>query len=267
MSTGRYSTPIDLASSTVLITGGSGGIGYGLAERFLKSGSQVIITGRREDQLKEAKRKLNSDKLVYHVGDVGKEADRVKLFQWVTKEYPKVNVLMNNAGIQRRISFLDDIETPWNERENEIHINFSAPVHLSSLFVSYFLKQQQPSAIINITGGLAFIPPAFAPAYGATKAALHSFTMSIRFDLANTPVQVIEIAPPAVKTDLGGSHDFGEDLDEFCDHVFGRMKQGEQEIGYKTSEEARLSSREKLDQMFQGVNNHLKKVLEEMKKH
>jgi len=183
----------------------------------------------------------------------------------VTKQYPKINVLVNNAGIQRRINFLNDTQASWNERENEIHINFSAPVHLSSLFVQYFRKQQQPSAIVNITGGLAFIPSAHASVYCATKAALHSFTMSLRFDLSDTQVQVIEIVPPAVKSNLGGSHDFGEDLNEFCDHAFDRFTKGEQEIGFKLSEEARLASREKLDKMFINLNNYFKNLSGDMK--
>ncbi|CAF1034150.1 unnamed protein product [Didymodactylos carnosus] len=91
--------------------------------------------------------------------------------------------------------------------------------------------------------------------------------MSTRFALANTAVQVIEIAPPPVKTNTSGSRNFGENLDEFCDHAFGRMAQGEQEIGFKRSEEARLASREELDQIFQDVNTYWMEHYEEMKNH
>ncbi|CAF1324898.1 unnamed protein product [Didymodactylos carnosus] len=265
----HYFTPLNLNSSTVLITGGGNGIGYSLVQKFLQAGSTVIISDCREDRLKDAKEKLNSDRLHCHLGDIGKENDRIELFHWIITHYPSMNILVNNAGIQRRISMMNDFNTPWSERQKEIDINFSAPVHLCSLFIPHLLKGKQQSAIINITSDLAFIPPAFAPVYGATKAyvypyimqsssALHNFTVSLRFDLNNSNIDVYEIIPPPVRTDLGGGHPFGEPVDEFTDHIFERIKSGEQEIGYKKSNENRLASREQINQTFLELNTNYK---------
>jgi uncharacterized oxidoreductase len=117
--------------------------------------------------------------------------------------------------------------------------------------------QQQPAAIVNIGSGLAFSPLAFVPVYCATKAALHSFTLSLRHQLASTPVQVIEIIPPAVDTDLGGPglHTFGVPLNEFADAVFRRLGTDEVEIAYGMSEQASHASRAELDAIFQRMNS------------
>ncbi|CAF1054677.1 unnamed protein product [Didymodactylos carnosus] len=160
---GRYSIPLNLASSTVLITGGSSGIGYTFAEQFVKAGSVVIITGRREDQLKEAIKKLNnskggSNKILYYRGDVGSTKERQDLFDWTIKNHPQINILFNNAGIMRQIP-IDAVNSSWSDMEQEIQINLSAPIHLCKLFLPYFKKQQETSAIINVSSGLAFIPP------------------------------------------------------------------------------------------------------------
>ncbi|GAB3829807.1 SDR family oxidoreductase [Pontibacter rugosus] len=238
---------MNLAGNTVLITGGATGIGLAIAERFLKAGSDVIICGRREDKLQEAKQKHAS--LHTRVCDVADESDRVALFEWVTKEFPKLNVLVNNAGIQRRGSFMED-EEPWSVRRQEIAINVEAPLHLSALFIPH-LQQQVTAAIMNVSSGLAFTPGTFALVYSATKAAIHSFSMTLRYELASTSIKVIEIAPPAVDTDLGGAgiHTMGVPVDEFADSIMQRIEAGELEVGYGRSEKARLASREEIDQM------------------
>ena len=124
------------------------------------------------------------------------------------------------------------------------------------LFLPHLLKKESP-AIVNFTSGLAFSPIAKMPTYCLTKAALHSFTLSLREQLAGTPLQVIEVAPPAVNTDLGGKglHDFGVPLDEFGDHAVRMIEKGELEFGYQFSEKARLASREELDQLFKQMNS------------
>lgn len=123
----------------------------------------------------------------------------------MTTNYPDVNVLINNAGIQLRYNVLKaDARDNWYDYSKEITTNIEAPVHLSMLFAPYFAKKET-AAIINVTSGLAFTPFAIAPVYSATKAALHSYTMSLRHQLSATSVEVIEIAPPAVNTDLGSS--------------------------------------------------------------
>ena len=242
---------MDLSGNTVLITGGASGIGYAFAERFLKAGSEVIICGRREDKLREAKEK--HPRLNTYVCDVAEASERVKLFEWASGEFPALNVLVNNAGIQRRVALTESEE--WEQTRKEIAINFEAPVHLSRLFMPH-LEKQNRSAIINISSGLSFVTLANVPVYSATKAALHSFTLSLRHQLSGTPIEVIEVAPPAVNTDLGGVglHTFGVDVNEFADAVFERLAAGEREIAYGTAEKASRASREELDQIFEFMN-------------
>jgi len=262
---------LNLAQATVLVTGGSSGIGFGLAEQFLKAGSTVIITARREDTLNQAKKnlieklKIDENKVHTFVNDVATAEGREKLVAHITSNYPTFNVVINNAGVQRKAPIAKDND-PWHVAKNEIEINFEAPIHLSTLFLPHLLKQKE-GAIVNVTSGLAFVPAVFAPIYGATKAGLHNYTLSLRYSLSKTRIAVVEIAPPAVKTNLGfgedRSHSFGEDLDEFSQAVFKKFTEGEPEIGYKMSEEARLASREKIEQTANGLMNFLKVPLVE----
>ncbi|HEY0047737.1 MAG TPA: SDR family NAD(P)-dependent oxidoreductase [Pyrinomonadaceae bacterium] len=242
---------MELSGNTILITGGASGIGYAFARRFLAAGSEVIICGRRADKLRAAKE--IHPQLHTRVCDVSDEAERIALFDWAIGEFPRLNVLVNNAGIQRRVNLSESED--WQQTRSEIAINLDAPVHLSRLFIPHLLKRQRP-AIINVTSGLSFVPLANVPVYCATKAALHSFTMSLRQQLSETPVSVIEVAPPAVDTDLGGVglHTFGVPLDEFADAVFRRLPQGETEIAYGTAQQASRASRAELDEIFKFMN-------------
>jgi uncharacterized oxidoreductase len=237
-----------LSGHTILITGGGSGIGLALTERFLRAGSEVIICGRREDKLKEAK--LKYPKLHIRICDLVKEVDRIALFNWVTKEFPAMDILINNAGIQRRIQLIEN-KDDWKEFHQEIAINMEAPIHLSTLFIPHFQKKKE-AFIINITSGLAFTPAAWVPVYSATKAALHSFTMTLRHQLSKTGIKVIEVAPPAVQTDLGGAglHTFGVPVDEFADAVMQNLEKGEMEFGYGTSEKARIASSAERNEIF-----------------
>lgn len=243
---------MNLKGNTVLITGGASGIGLALAERFLTAGNTVIICGRRKEKLEEARQ--NFPELLTRECDVASETDRLALFEWSAKEFPELNVLVNNAGIQLRTD-LTGKQLSWKEQQNEIAINFEAPVHLSMLFIP-FLKQQKEPVIINVTSGLAFTPGAFAPVYSATKAALHSFTQSLRYQLSSANIKVIEVAPPAVQTDLSapGLHTFGVPLNEFADAVFEKLKTDEIEFGYGTSEASRKATPEEREQIFNRIN-------------
>jgi uncharacterized oxidoreductase len=242
---------MNLSSSTILVTGGASGIGLALVERFLKEGSKVIICGRREDRLKEVKTKY--PQIEYLPCDIAQEADRIKLFQWATSKFSHINMLVNNAGIQQRLDLTQN--QPWSQTSKEIAINLEAPVHLSTLFIPHLLKQQAP-AIVNVTSGLSFVPLSFAPIYCATKAALHSFTLSLRHQLSKTPIKVIEIIPPAVNTDLGGVglHTFGVPLDEFADSVMARFIKGDLEIPYGMSEGLNKAAHESFDKRFLQMN-------------
>lgn len=251
-----------LSGNTILITGGSAGIGLAFAERFISAGSKVIVCGRREDVLQKAKEKLPS--LITRVCDVESESERVALFDWVAENYPETNVLVNNAGIQQRFNVLKaDAKTDWRYFSKEIAINLDAPVHLSVLFAS-FLAAKDEAAIINVTSGLAFTPFAIAPIYSATKAALHSFTMSLRHQLSETSVEVIEVAPPAVNTELGGTglHTQGEPLDAFADGIFEGLKEGKKEIGYGTSVNRLRMSRDDIDAYTENMYKATKHMIE-----
>ncbi|MCM3364481.1 SDR family oxidoreductase [Niallia sp. Sow4_A1] len=251
-----------LSSNTILITGGSAGIGLAFADRFMKAGNQVIVCGRREEVLQQAKEKFPD--LITFVSDLAVEADRIALFDWVTANYPDVNVLVNNAGIQQRFNVLKaDAKNDWVYFNKEITINMEASIHLSMLFAPYF-SEKENATIINVTSGLAFTPMAIAPIYSATKAAMHSFTMSLRHQLSDTSVEVIEVAPPAVNTDLGGAglHTSGEPLDAFADGIFQGLEEGKMEIGYGSSVNRLRMSRDDSDKHVENMYNAMKKTIE-----
>ncbi len=242
---------MELNSNTVPITGGASGIGFALAERFLSAGSEVIICGRRADRLEEAQARY--PKLHTRICDVSHPSERASLFEWATGKFPRLNVLVNNAGIQRRFNIVKNPE--WDKIDEELAINIDAPLHLSALFVPHLLAQAHP-AILQVTSGLAFAPMAMAPVYCATKAALRSFTLSLRHQLASTPISVIEIIPPAVNTDLGGKglHASATPLNEFADAVVDQLQKGSVEIAYGFSLNASRASRQELDEMFKRMN-------------
>ncbi len=252
---------MEFTSNTVLITGGASGIGFALAQRFIQEGSHVIICGRREYKLKEARSRY--PQLDFRVCDVAEPAERAALFTWATETYPGLNILINNAGIQQHIQLQQ--KPAWETLSQEMAINLEAPIHLSTLFIPHLLMKER-SAIINITSGLAFVPLANAPVYCATKAALHSFTLSLRHQLSDTPIAVIEIIPPAVDTDLGGKglHTFGVPLDEFTDAVVHQLKTGSIEAAYGFSAESSRATRVQLEQIFKQMNHPSPKVGEKM---
>jgi uncharacterized oxidoreductase len=243
---------MNVSGNNILITGGATGIGRALAERFLNAGSKVTICGRREQTLREAQ--ANNPGLNIRVCNVGNPAERIALQHWAARELPEMNVLVNNAGIQRREINLAETEN-WEALHQEIAINLEAPIHLSRLFAAQLSKQKRP-AIINVTSGLAFAPLAMVPVYCATKAALHSFTLSLRHHLAKTPINVIEIIPPAVNTDLGGKglHNFGVPLKEFSDSIFSRLQGDELEIAYGFAQKSSTASRQELNAIFEQMN-------------
>ncbi|HUX83975.1 MAG TPA: SDR family NAD(P)-dependent oxidoreductase [Chitinophagaceae bacterium] len=187
-----------LSGNTVLITGATSGIGLGLAKAFLEAGSQVIICGRRAERLAQAGSLYAG--LIPYEADLQDPAQRESLCQKVLRDHPGLNVLVNNAGIQ----LTSDLTRPvgLDRIRAEVEINLVAPIHLTSL-LSQALSSKQEAAVINISSGLAFVPLAFMPVYCATKAAMHSLTLSLRHQLRKTPVQVFEIIPPSVDTELG----------------------------------------------------------------
>ncbi|MEZ4819484.1 MAG: SDR family NAD(P)-dependent oxidoreductase [Bdellovibrionota bacterium] len=183
--------------NTILITGGGSGIGLGLAQQFKERGNTVLIANRSLEKLEEAK-KLGFE--VYTV-DLTDETSIEKLAQDVLSDHPELNVLINNAGIMKPEILLDGGN--YQTQKQTIQTNLLAPMQLTETLLPHLAKQ--PSAtIINVTSGLAFVPLAMTPTYSATKAGLHSYTESLRFQLRDTNIQVIELAPPYVQTTLTG---------------------------------------------------------------
>lgn len=144
----------------------------------------------------------------------------------------------------------------WGDYQPEIAINLEAPIHLSMLLLPQ-LAGKVNATIINVTSGLAFTPLAFAPIYCATKAALHSFTMSLRHQVAPHGIEVVEVVPPAVQTDLGGVglHTFGAPLDAFADSIFAGFERGEKEIGFGGAARSMRLSRDEIDEAFVRMNS------------
>jgi uncharacterized oxidoreductase len=189
--------------NVVLITGGATGIGYALAEEFLNAGSEVIVCGRSRSRLKAAKRKLPA--LQVMKCDVAVESARKRLLKWATTHFPDLNVLVNNAGIQRQVDFTSpSIAWLTPPKDDEVTINLASQIRLCALFTPKLLKRE-PAAILNISSGLAFVPIAAMPIYCATKAAIHSFTISLRHQLRGTSIRVFEAVPPTTDTELDAS--------------------------------------------------------------
>ena len=189
---------MELSNRTVLVTGGTSGIGLGIAESFLRSKSKVIVCGRNKEKLSTVKN--NFPDIIVLPCDVGNASQRKKLAQEVLRRFPDLDILVNNAGIQRYI----DLKKGYDELksgEDEIAINFVATVELTSLFIGHLMKRPS-AAIINVSSGLGFMPMPNTPIYSATKAAVHTYTLVLRQQLKNTEVRVVEIVPPMVDTDL-----------------------------------------------------------------
>ncbi|MDW3682755.1 SDR family oxidoreductase [Cupriavidus sp. CV2] len=182
-----------LTGNTILITGGATGIGLALAQRFSSEGNQVIICGRSEAALRQTKAEVPA--LVTRVCDVSDMASRRAMVQWLATDHPTLNVLVNNAGVQVRREF--NANPVMDNLDQEVAINLIAPIHLIAELLPMF-RQQTQAHILNVSSGLAFSPMADVPVYCATKAAIHSFTLSLRHQLKATGIRVIEIAPPIV---------------------------------------------------------------------
>jgi uncharacterized oxidoreductase len=237
-----------LAHNKILITGGGSGIGLGLTERFIQENNTVIICGRREAVLKEAAAKFPS--VITKVCDLSNEADRIALYQWVKDHHPDLNVLVNNAGIQNWVDI--SANDFYQKASDEITTNVVAPIHLTTLFTGL----RSLSTIINVTSGLAFVPLSKVSVYCATKAFLRSFTLSLRHQLKAKNIEVIEMIPPALNTDLGGKgiHDGHPAVSDFVHAVFEQMKEGKNELTFGMSEGRAKANNDTIAEYFSRMN-------------
>ena len=219
-----------LSCRTILITGGSAGIGLAFALKFVELGNTVIVTGRRESVLDEVKKR--HPKLHTIQSDVADPAQIATLATRVKIEFPKLDVLMNNAGIMLH----RNLTAPMADLAGlmtEMNVNVGGVVIMTSAFID--ILRANKGTVINTSSALAFVPLPSAPIYSATKAAIHSYTQSLRFQLEETGVEVIELMPPAVKTDLAADIAEGGGItlmttEELVKQSFASLKTGVLEI-------------------------------------
>lgn len=241
---------MNLANNKILITGGATGIGLGLTERFTHENNTVIICGRRESVLNEVKAKFPT--VITKVCDLGIEAERIALYEWISENHPDLNVLVNNAGIQKWMNITD--ADFYENMKSEVSTNIEAPLHLTSLFV----QLKSLTTVMNVTSGLAFSPFAKVPVYSATKAFFRSFTLSLRHLLKAKNIEVIEIIPPALNTDLGGIglHDAHPSVSSFIASIFEQLKEGKSELTFGTSETRLNASVPELKASFEALHGN-----------
>ncbi len=190
---------MNLTKNTILITGGTSGIGLEFAKQLSELGNKIIVTGRDQAKLERARKSL--PKIITIQSDVADAKSIRALYDKVTSEHPELNILINNAGIMRTLNVHEQSDV--EDFTREIDTNLVGPIRMVKQFLPH-LKKRQAAAIVNVSSGLAFVPLPSSPVYCATKAGLHSFTMSLRVQLKKTNVKVFELAPPATKTELLG---------------------------------------------------------------
>jgi len=245
--------------NTILITGGGSGIGGGLAEAFHALGNRVIIAGRRKQALDEvAAANPGMTSLILDVENAGS----IRAFAaQVAADYPTLNVLINNAGIMRP----ENLQAPpagLADSESIINTNLLGPIRLTAALLP-LLRKQPDSVIMNVSSGLAFVPLALTPTYCATKAAIHSYTQSLRYQLKGTTTEVVELIPPYVGTELmnGGTSDpRAMPLDKFIAEVMQILKTqpGAAEICVENVKPLRFAVEGgHYDAVFQGLNQSL----------
>jgi uncharacterized oxidoreductase len=214
---------MQLSGNTILVTGGGSGIGLGLAAALHNQGNQVIVAGRRKQSLDAA--------TASHPGmrsltvDMQDPAAIREFAVRVTEEFPTLNVLVNNAGIMRPENLLAD-PVELGDAEAIVATNLLGPIRLTAALLPH-LQAQPAATIMNVSSGLAFLPLALTPTYCATKAAIHSYTQSLRYQLRNTQVEVLELVPPYVATDLMDGRDDPRamPLDRFIAEVMTILRQ------------------------------------------
>lgn len=189
---------MELRKNTILITGGTSGLGYEFARKLLASGNTVIITGRNQERLDRAAKELPGVHIFQ--SDASDPDAIIALHAQISTQFPTLNILINNAGEMRKLS-LHDTPAALPDICREIEVNLMGPIRMIQQFLPH-LRKQRTAAILNVTSGLALVPFPIAPIYGATKSGMHSYTQSLRVQLKHTSVKVFELVAPAANTPL-----------------------------------------------------------------
>lgn len=245
-----------MTGNTILVTGGGSGIGRGLAEALHALGNQVVLAGRRRAALEETVAANPGMKFV--TLDIEDKGAIKEFAERVAAEFPKLNVLVNNAGIMRAEKLLEQ-KDGLGDAEAMVATNLLGPIRLTAALLP-LLRAQEQSAVINVSSGLAFVPLAMTPTYSATKAALHSYTLSLRYQMKGTTTEVVEIVPPYVQTDLmnGAEDPRAMPLKEYIAETMELLQTQPTptEICVKRVEPLRFAAeRGKFDTVFQGLND------------
>ncbi len=248
---------MQLSQRTILITGGTSGIGLELARQLLARGNIVLVTGRDPDKLAAAKHALAG--IHTFQSDVSDPAAIATLHGDVLAQFPALDTLVNNAGIMRNLNL--NIDRSLGDVTREIEINLSGPVRMIQQFLPH-LKTRKDALIVNVSSGLAFIPMAISPVYCATKAAIHSFTQSLRAQLDGSGITVVELAPPGVETPLFRGefaeemkNQKGMDVKVLARHAIAGIEAGKLEIRPGLANVLKVASRVAPNFMFKQLTN------------
>ena len=234
---------MNLSGNTILITGGGSGIGKALAKQLHQKGNKVIIAGWRENRLREVQEECPG--IEYCVCDITNPDDRQRLFEYVSKEFPNLNVLINNAAIQTDYD-LSEGTRDFEGIQTEIDSCFTAHIWLNALFIP-ILKEQKNPVIIDVGSILGFTPIERIPIYCAAKAGYHVYTIELRKHLEKIPIEVVEVVPPRVETELGSAgrakakasgleKAVGLMPDEYAEFVLAELEKGTLDIFYPPSD-------------------------------
>jgi len=248
-----------LQSNTIFITGSTSGIGKGLAEAFHRLGNQVIISGRREDRLRSIC--AANPGMRHFVLDVTDLTSVRNTARKIIEEFPALNCVFNNSGMQRRHNFASGKPIDDASMLAEIQTNLLGLIRVSAEFLPH-LKNRQNATLLNVSSGLAFVPIALFPVYCATKAAVHSFSLSLRQQLRDSNVKVIELIPPYVATELGGVSEASAGalrqmpLDAFIAETMKELAGDAEEIAIGGAKNLlAASSPENVKKIFAGMNH------------
>jgi uncharacterized oxidoreductase len=251
---------VQLSNKTILITGGTSGIGFELARQLIEKGNTVIVTGRDPAKLNATSTRLPKVHCVQ--SDVSDPAAIAKLHAAVLAQFPTLDMLVNNAGIMRNLDLTQRREL--NDVTQEIDTNLIGPIRMVQQFLPH-LQTRADAAIINVSSGLAFIPMAISPIYSAGKAAMHSYSQSLRAQLEATSITVFELAPPGVETpllrreferEMAGTS--GMAVDRLVHHAIAGIERGTTEIRPGLSNVLRTMSRVAPNFMFRQMTRMMK---------